>query len=331
MSMQPEKSMLWDHRTHIVPEKDLSFPDVIGEFSLISGIPVTPRLYSFASAFLKSTTGYKVGMTDIRVQRHKFHSEKPFNYLYVYREDSVYVCGIIGYGDMSAGGNSKDKYYVMSNHIQNQHIDYQKAAYKTKSSSNMETALIAARSKLLPMSAIMIHDRERHEFKSAFNLKFSKLSNIAMKARDDLVGKVFDRTDNVSTFETILLHNVKDAELVSMCEDASVKLAEFRKIKSETYPLSMVTVTEHNGKALCKVKEVYQKESWASNPYFEMIDESKNKPYLQYYEEELPIELAKKLATLNVLGNREYVLGLGCKLFDNLFYVHTTMEDGVWK
>ena len=331
MSMQPEKSMLWDHRTYIVPEKDLSFPDVTGSFSFISGIPVKPQLHSFASAFLKSTTGYKVGITDVRVKRHQLYKDKPFEYLYVYREDSVYVCGIIGYGDMSAGGNGKNKYYVMSNHIENQHVDYQKAAYKTKSSSNMETALKAARSNLLPMSVAMIHDRERHEFKSAFNRKFSKLSNAGTKARDDLFSKVFDRTDSVSTFENILLHNVKDAELISMCEDASVKLAEFRKIKSDTYPLSMVTVTEHNGKALCKVQEVYQKESWASNPYFEMMDESKNKPYLQYYEDELPAELAEKLATLNVLGNGEYVLGLGCKLFDNLFYVHTAMEDGVWK
>jgi predicted transcriptional regulator len=331
MSIKPEKSMLWDQRTHIVPEKDLSFPDVISTGCWISGIPVTAHLHSFASAFLKSTTGYKVGMTDVRVQRHKLYSEKPFEYLYVYREDSVYVCGIIGYGDMSAGVKGKNKYYVMSNHIENQHVDYTKNAYKTKSSANMETALKAARSNLQPMSLAIIHDRERHEFKSAFNSKFSKLSNAATKAREDLVGKVFDRTDSVSTFENILLHNVKDAELLSMCEDANIKLAEFRKIKSETYPLSMVTVTEHNGKALCKVQEIYEKESWSSNPYFEMLHESKTKPYLQYYEDELPTELAEKLATLNVLGNRGYVLGLGCKLFDNLFYVHTTMRDGVWK
>lgn len=327
--MQPMKKMLWATVAELVPAS--SYPTTIPNMQAperIQGIPVDFKLYNFAWDFLNSGGGYKFGLLPDQAEEMKFRNH-PARFLMVYREGDIYVSGIIGYGDVSASGNKQSKYYVVSNNIENNNVDSYKLAHVAKSSTKIDQAVKIARAKILPVPPSRIYQHNKYDLNHNFGNKFKPIEQLMHKSTRLLQDKVF-KNEDIRTFESIFNDGVRDPEIKSLLDDASEKLRNYRSIKYDKHDLSLVTVTERNGKPLCTVLNIYSDLSYSQNNYFHddssYDDPIENRPTNQFYEDELPLDLAEKLATLNVIEEGDYVFGIGCKFSENIFYVHYKVE-----
>lgn len=267
----------------------------------------------------------------------------PRGWCAVYREGEPFITGIIGFGHTTENRTTKTKpkYYVQSHLIDNQKIVGSKPAGKLKKTvspdkmhtlvktyiaqpvslerslavtkndfiSTMRNEIHSLRTKLLNYKNTVVNSMGSIDYNFAFNCE-----NSAFQTMLNIVDT--GRVDESSTFFVTLKDYVHTAQL-------------YQERFFQPQSLSMVVVKEVNIGASKEIscegvvllKNEIIESTHSADDFANTLRDPNN--YFRYFEDQLPHNLAQKLAVLNVLEDGAHVQGVGYKFNSQVFYVYT--------
>lgn len=285
------------------------------DYKLVSelqgGSAIDPQVEEFAQAVCNKIRGYKYAYRDERTA-------------WIYRDGDTFTMGYVGFGDFMDGGDGDKRYGVFSPNIQNGKYGYgerQNMAQATK----MTKALSNAAKYLRPLTMReVVGMTERGVREKAREVVQSVRKSVA-SIKDEVVDGLFYIPDRVTALKT----NALQAELKHLVDTgyefidprvgeqlrkvfgALEELSESRSTNEPVFTIVEATKSVTGAQKFRVMKDVQLSWNW-SHQEVEMDT---------FSQDELPEELARKLAVMSMVDKDQYVEGVGYKYCDTLYYV----------
>lgn len=277
---------------------------------VIDGLPCNTQLAQFAQAIRKANRHVKFGVT----RNTKYHwSSETHAELLVYMEGDMYAMARIGYADYSlakADLRQTPKFMVCSRTIQNEKYKDSRDEYFMAMTDTLDRAIKNASKHIrrYPTSdvAAISYEKIRHNLRAPVSTSSSNLYNAKHTLRDHphLQTELLVLLDSGYSFLSRELH------------DAIVKVRDTQKANTEAMSMAkacyFVTVRLQNDSMLCDVVRLHS---------YEDIKDGTD-PTVVYKMEELPEELAGRIAVLSMMEDNQYVDSVGLRVNSSTFWVH---------
>ena len=238
--------------------------------------------------------------------------------VYVYMKDNVYAMGWVAYADYRDNPEQNTLMYTVCSHTISNGKYSQGEQRHMKMTTNFDVGIRNAKRYLrnLTTKEIALSD------KNAVQSEFRKVSNSANETLEKAMQSVLPRypsdTTNMESFMGELKHLVA-TEHKWIDQSYGAKLVEFIKAYDEkqtadkrTLDVIFVRAFNRAEQTMFETMEINGMHAWSGGSEGEVVT---------YDNTTLPVELAGKLSTLNMLGQGQYVEGVGLYHGDYMYYV----------
>lgn len=239
-----------------------------------------------------------------------------YNDVIIYRPTDTHILGQIGFKDMRIrpkGTNEvNNSYYVRAYNIENDKIDSGRWQHHTYSFKSMSAAVKCAVKYLLPLTPIQAIGVNRSHVDKIILGTLSDYRRPLDRVTRDLFGSSFYNSD----FDTLIFQELRNTVFLS--PELNKQVATFYRCREE-----LRAATSNVEKGLFYVSTV-------SNDVTHIPSNTglnTRQPTTQVYAE-LPEWIQGRIAVLRMVEPETYVLGVGLRLDDKMFYVTGDDADG---
>jgi hypothetical protein len=276
---------------------------------LVDGLPCNRELAQFAATIRKTNRYLKFGVT--RNTKYTWTSDR-YAELFVYMEGDTYAMARIGYGDYTVGGkaDATRKFMVESRTIKNEKYKYNRPEYHMALTDTLDRAV----------KNVSKHMRRYSPLEAAtisYDEVVNRLRSPAVIATADLYTSKRNVLDHAQ-LQTELFHLVDmgysflSTELQGMIVNWRNADKEHKEAVGRNKACYFITVRLQNDDMMCDVVRLHSYESIKLG-----ID-----PAVVYKMEELPEELAGRVAVLSMVEDNHYVDNVGLRVNSSTFWVH---------
>ena len=265
------------------------------------------ELEKFIKALKKHIRGVEFGVKNGNVSK-----------VYVYMKDNVYAMGWVAYADYRDNPEQTTLMYTVCSHAIRNGKYSQGEQMHMKMTTSFDRGVKNAKRYLrnLTTKEIALSDKD------AVQIQFRKVNSSANETLEKAMQSALPRhtgdTTNMKSFMGELKHLVA-TEHEWIDQSYGAKLVEFIKAYDEkqtadkrTLDVTFVRAFNRAEQTMFETMEINNLHEWHNGSEGEVVT---------YDNTTLPVELAGKLSTLNMLGQGQYVEGVGLYHGDYMYYV----------
>lgn len=275
---------------------------------MIDGLPCSPALAQFAQAIRKTNRHVKFGITG--KAKYLWQSERHLE-LFVYMEGDMYAMARIGHADYTVGKESITyKFMVESRTINNEKYRDNRDEYHMALTDTLDRAVKNVSKHMRRYSPLEVaaisYEKVRSYLRSPGIKAGSKLYEAKCAVRDHshLQTELIILLDSGYSFLSYELRNA-----VMELRDAQKEDTEARDMAKPCY---FIIVRLQNDDMMCDVVRLHS---------FEDIRQGTDST-VTYKMEDLPEELAGRIAVLSMVEDDQYVDNVGLRVNSSTFWVH---------
>lgn len=281
---------------------------------VIDGLCLSKKLATFCEAVLKVNRHVKFGVA--KTIKGEFISGTNMQALaevWVYMPEHEYAMMRVGYADYAVKG-SETKFGVYSRLLQNNKFDSQRDQYNMVTSDDLDRIMKTVKKVMRPYAPHEIADVVFEQYQNKVHNNVWTATSQMRDAKDSVLGlndlrnELFALYDLGYEFASEVL---KDK--IGKWKAAVVEMNEAENKKRDAYFVSVVLRGEE---LLCNVMTVDN---------VRKMHKVNEKNITQTFKmEDLPEDIAEKVATLGMVDKGHYVEGVGMKVSDTTFWVDRT-------
>ena len=290
------------------------------------------KLVSDAREHAEAHSGDLIHSQELRNFRIRLHKEMRGVETFPRDRSSAWVCmkgepmalGWIGYGDYQTSKRGEPKYVVYARNVANMKYSDYTEQYYMRMAVNIDTAVRHARGYLCKYSTdeiatVFAGDIKRavRQVKGAADDAYSEAKkNVGIKTsgyRDGMDNRLMAELFNMVHAG----HTFVDAELDTNIRTLMAKKKENDRFSGKTTPVDFLRTYEHYDGMRVDTTRLEDIMSYKTEP---MYDHKHT-----YLAQDLPEELAGKVAVMSMCENGHFVEGVGYKVNDAMFYFY--VED----
>lgn len=244
---------------------------------------------------------------------------------YIYRDDSPYVLGHVGYWDQECSEESINKYCVSSRLINNDRYSTCRPNHHVKASMHFDTALKTAKTFLRPMSLVelarahahtlytkrgkLLHTAKQEFFKKEHQLLGTNSVIDLERANESMLAK---ELRHLITIKHAFVQGSRYTEILSDLFGTVDKIRDFVERQD---PAHFVHVYHRRGVQMFDTINLIPRQGGLDYKV-----DSTCEPKI-YTSDTIPEDMVAKVATLDMLDKDEYVDEVGLKIGSGMFYV----------
>lgn len=281
---------------------------------VIDGLCLSKKLATFCEAILKVNRHVKFGVA--KTIKGEFISGTNMQALaevWVYMPEHEYAMMRVGYADYAVKG-SETKFGVYSRLLQNNKYDSQRDQYNMVTSDDLDRIMKTVKKVMRPYAPHEIADVVFEQYQNKVHNNVWTATSQMRDAKDSVLGlndlrnELFALYDLGYEFASEVL---KDK--IGKWKQAVVEMNEAENKKRDAYFVSVVLRGEE---LLCNVMTV--------DNVRKMHKVNEKNTTQTFKMEDLPEDIAEKVATLGMVDKGHYVEGVGMKVSDTTFWVDRT-------
>ena len=235
---------------------------------------------------------------------------------WVYMPGEPYPMGYIGFGDYRVSTAGDDRFVVCSRKIENVRYAEYSDPYHMKMSSKLEPAVRNAKRFLANYSPIEMAGVNTANVRSGIN---GALGDLSRKATEDAKNNGLPNVDVTGERGTLLNelrhllntgHEFVDARYSAQLHTMFESMKEFAACNGQVN-MNFVRVYQRLGDQSFDVVPVDEVNNWGCEVRQEVTR----------YTEDLPEDIAGRIAALSLMADKSYVEGVGYRVNESMFYV----------
>jgi len=282
---------------------------------VFDGLYVGKRLAEFCDAVLKINRHVKFGVAK-RVKHEFIHgtNRQSLAEVWVYMPEHDYAMMRIGYADYAVRGSGDTKFGVYSRLLQNDKFSTDRDQYHMATSDNLERILKTVKKIMRPYTP---HDSANvtfEDYQTKVHQNVWRANGAAREAKDAVMGLNDLRNELFALYDLgyeFASETLKDK--IGKWKIAASEMAMAEAAKRDTY---YVNVLLQGDELICNVISVHN---------VRKINGVTPTHTAQTFKmEDLPEDIAEKVATLGMVDNGHYVEGVGMKVSDTRFWIDRT-------
>ena len=282
---------------------------------VFDGLPVGKKLSEFCNAILKVNRHVKFGLAKtIKGEFVHGTNRQAVAELWVYMPEHEYAMMRVGYADYAVKGNMDAKFGVYSRLLQNNKFDPQRDQYYMVTSDDLERIMKTVKKVMRPYTPHETANVVFEPYQGKVHSNVWTATSTAREAKDaaiglnDLRNELFALYDLGYEFASVTL---KDK--VGKWKKAVTELNEAEAKKRNAYFVSVILRGEEllcNVMTINDVRNIHKINESSISQVFKMDD--------------LPEDIAEKVATLGMVDKGHYVEDVGMKVSDTTFWIDRT-------
>ena len=238
--------------------------------------------------------------------------------VYAYMQGNVHAMGWVAYADYRLDPEETILMYTVCSHtITNEKYGYGEQKHM-KMSKNLDVGIANAKRYLRNLTTKQIALADKDAIQVEFRKPIKKTSETLEEKKNNVLPRYNSDSDNMKSLMGELKHLVAIGhEWVD--QSYGEKLREFIKafdeqqeMKHRTLDVVFVRAFNKLGKTMFETMEMLDMHNYSNEHESEVV---------MYDNTTLPVELAGRISTLNMLGQGQYVEGVGLYHGDNMYYV----------
>ena len=238
--------------------------------------------------------------------------------VYAYMQGNVHAMGWVAYADYRHDPEQPTLMYTVCSHtITNAKYSYGEQSHMYMS-KNLDVGIRNAKRYLRNLTTKQIALADKDAIQVEFRKPIKKTSETLEEKKNNALPRYNSDSDNMQSLMGELKHLVAiEHEWVD--QSYGEKLREFIKafdeqqeMKHRTLDVVFVRAFNKLGKTMFETMEMLDMHNYSNEHESEVV---------MYDNTTLPVELAGRISTLNMLGQGQYVEGVGLCHGDNMYYV----------
>lgn len=259
----------------------------------------------------------------------KFHPRTESTYckkFYAVLDGQPYALGAVGYGDISIKKNGDNKPFVVSRKIQNEKFASHRDQYHAVSPNSIDKAVKEARKYLVPYTNAEIifymYETVRDQAVKHIDTSSAKAQELCRRYGTGW-GIKAEFMEEMKYLKALMTNNGFQfatnhfSDAMRSIDEAYAEWMEVRR-----YAPAMTFVRIENGE-YPRVHVVRGTDNMREAQAFH----TKYSVETSYSIDELPEDLAGKIAVLNILNDEQYAVRVGYKYDNNIFWIERDMND----
>ena len=282
---------------------------------VFDGLHVSKKLGEFCDAILKANRHVKFGIAK-RIKGEFIHgtNHQALAEVWVYMPEHEYAMMRVGYADYAVKGHMDCKFGVYSRLLQNNKFDSQRDQYYMVTSDNLERIMKTVKKVMRPYAPHETANVVFDVYQSKVHHKVWSASSTMRDAKDAVMGLNDLRNELFALYDLgyeFASETLKDK--IGKWKQATAEMTEAENKRRDAY---FVSVVLRGDELLCNVMTVDNIRKMHT------IDE---RSVTQTFKmEDLPEDIAEKVATLGMVDKGHYVEDVGMKVSDTTFWVDRT-------
>ena len=306
-------------RTHIPSPNDATEDTTMQIFTkntrVIDGMYVSKKLGTFCDAILKVNRHVKFGVAK-HTKGEFIHgtNRQALAELWVYMPEHEYAMMRVGFADYAVKGSMDAKFGVYSRLLQNNKFDPQRDQFYMVTSDDIERIMKTVKKVMRPYSPHETANVVFESYQGKVHSNVWKATSEAREAKDATIGLNDLRNELFALYDLgyeFASETLKDK--VGKWKKAMTELNEAEAKKRNAYFVSVVLRGEElmcNVMTVNDVRKVHTINESSVTQTFKMDD--------------LPEDIAEKVATLGMVDKGHYVEDVGMKVSDTTFWIDRT-------
>ena len=306
-------------RTHIPSPNDATEDTTMQIFTkntrVIDGMYVSKKLGTFCDAILKVNRHVKFGVAK-HTKGEFVHgtNRQALAEVWVYMPEHEYAMMRVGFADYAVKGSSDSKFGVYSRLLQNNKFDPQRDQFYMVTSDDIDRIMKTVKKVMRPYSPHETANVVFEPYQGKVHSNVWSATSTAREAKDAAIGLNDLRNELFALYDLgyeFASETLKDK--VGKWKKAVTELNEAEAKKRNAY---FVSVILRGDELLCNVMTIDD---------VRKIHTIKESSISQVFKmEDLPEDIAEKVATLGMVDKGHYVEDVGMKVSDTTFWIDRT-------
>ena len=306
-------------RTHIPSPNDATEDTTMQIFTkntrVIDGMYVSKKLGTFCDAILKANRHVKFGVAK-HTKGEFVHgtNRQALAEVWVYMPEHEYAMMRVGFADYAVKGNMEGKFGVYSRLLQNNKFNPQRDQYYMVASDDIDRIMKTVKKVMRPYSPHETANVVFEPYQGKVHSNVWKATSEAREAKDATIGLNDLRNELFALYDLgyeFASETLKDK--VGKWKKAVTELNEAEAKKRNAYFVSVILRGEEllcNVMTVNDVRKIHTINESSMSQVFKMDD--------------LPEDIAEKVATLGMVDKGHYVEDVGMKVSDTTFWIDRT-------
>jgi hypothetical protein len=282
---------------------------------VIDGLYVGKKLGALCDAILKANRHVKFGLAKtIKGEFVHGTNRQALAELWVYMPEHEYAMMRVGYADYAVKGHTESKFGVYSRLLQNNKFDPQRDQYYMVTSDDIDRIMKTVKKVMRPYSPHETANVVFEPYQGKVHNNVWKATSEAREAKDAAIGLNDLRNELFALYDLgyeFASETLKDK--VGKWKKAVTELNEAEAKKRNAYFVSVILRGEEllcNVMTINDVRTIHKINEASMSQVFKMDD--------------LPEDIAEKVATLGMVDKGHYVEDVGMKVSDTTFWIDRT-------
>lgn len=306
-------------RTHIPSPNDATEDTTMQIFTkntrVIDGMHVSKKLGTFCDAILKVNRHVKFGVAK-HTKGEFIHgtNRQALAEVWVYMPEHEYAMMRVGFADYAVKGNMEGKFGVYSRLLQNNKFDPQRDQFYMVTSDDIERIMKTVKKVMRPYAPHEVANVVFEPYQGKVHTNVWTATSTAREAKDATIGLNDLRNELFALYDLgyeFASETLKDK--VGKWKKAMTELNEAEAKKRNAYFVSVILRGEEllcNVMTVNDVRKIHKINEASMSQVFKMDD--------------LPEDIAEKVATLGMVDKGHYVEDVGMKVSDTTFWIDRT-------
>lgn len=281
---------------------------------VIDGLCLSKKLATFCEAILKVNRHVKFGVA--KTIKGEFISGTNMQALaevWVYMPEHEYAMMRVGYADYAVKG-SETKFGVYSRLLQNNKYDSQRDQYNMVTSDDLDRIMKTVKKVMRPYAPHEIADVVFEQYQNKVHNNVWTATSQMRDAKDSVLGLNDLRNELFALYD--LGYEFASEVLKDKIGKWKAAVSEMNEAENKKRDAYFVSVVLRGEELLCNVMTVDN---------VRKMHKVNEKNITQTFKmEDLPEDIAEKVATLGMVDKGHYVEGVGMKVSDTTFWVDRT-------
>ena len=281
---------------------------------MIDGLCLSKKLATFCEAILKVNRHVKFGVA--KTIKGEFISGTNMQALaevWVYMPEHEYAMMRVGYADYAVKG-SETKFGVYSRLLQNNKYDSQRDQYNMVTSDDLDRIMKTVKKVMRPYAPHEIADVVFEQYQNKVHNNVWTATSQMRDAKDSVLGLNDLRNELFALYD--LGYEFASEVLKDKIGKWKAAVSEMNEAENKKRDAYFVSVVLRGEELLCNVMTVDN---------VRKMHKVNEKNITQTFKmEDLPEDIAEKVATLGMVDKGHYVEGVGMKVSDTTFWVDRT-------
>jgi len=282
---------------------------------VIDGMHISKKLGTFCDAILKANRHVKFGVAK-SVKGEFIHGTncQAVAELWVYMPEHEYATMRVGYADYAVKGHTESKFGVYSRLLQNNKFDFQRDQYYMVTSDDIERIMKTVKKVMRPYAPHETANVVFEPYQGKVHNNVWSVTSVAREAKDATLGLNDLRNELFALYDLgyeFASETLKDK--VGKWKKAVTEMAEAENKKRNAYFVSVILRGDEllcNVMTINDVRTIHKINEASMSQVFKMDD--------------LPEDIAEKVATLGMVDKGHYVEDVGMKVSNTTFWIDRT-------